>query len=265
LRIYETFGAKVHPDVLLVGLFLGNDFSDAAMFDRWLKSGASSFLRWKIRPLHFSLRHPLHGIKDLLRRYSYLYNLVHEIISAYGEGRSSERRPLVLANGHRLVLYPTYLAEAVTLSQPDREEFQLVFQAIVCLSSLAKQARTEMLVIFQPSGEETYLPLLGESVPDLGGPLRLALEKEGISCLDLTPSFRRRAMAGDQLFFAVDGHPNELGHRLIAEEILARLQADPRFSRHPSCTLDLSSTRFKDIGLGTASPLFHSRGAKITE
>jgi lysophospholipase L1-like esterase len=32
-------------------------------------------------------------------------------------------------------------------------------------------------------------------------------------------------MAGDQLYFEADGHPNRLGYRLIAEEILAYLSS----------------------------------------
>ena len=40
LRVYETFGTRLHPKVLLVGFFVRNDFSDADTFDGWLKSGA---------------------------------------------------------------------------------------------------------------------------------------------------------------------------------------------------------------------------------
>jgi hypothetical protein len=35
LRVYETFGTKLSPKVLLVGLFLGNDLTDALSFDAW--------------------------------------------------------------------------------------------------------------------------------------------------------------------------------------------------------------------------------------
>jgi lysophospholipase L1-like esterase len=37
-------------------------------------------------------------------------------------------------------------------------------------------------------------------------------------------------MAGDQLFFEVDGHPNRAGYRVIAEEVLAYLsKQNPNF------------------------------------
>ena len=38
LRVYETFGAKLSPKVLLVGLFLGNDLTDALAFDAWWRA-----------------------------------------------------------------------------------------------------------------------------------------------------------------------------------------------------------------------------------
>src|SRR5262249_52967534 len=48
LRIYETFGIKLHPKVVLVGMFVRNDFRDAELFDRWLKSGAGgNYIVWR--------------------------------------------------------------------------------------------------------------------------------------------------------------------------------------------------------------------------
>ena len=214
----------MHPRILLVGLFLGNDFHESPEFDRWVKSKAGdNYFLSQIPRLRFSPRHPLQGIKDLLSKYSYLYNLVHEIIKTHDGKHSSERRLFPLANGNRLLLFPTRLADAVTMGQPGNEEFEEVFRPINHMSAIARENGTHMLVVFQPSKEKIYLPLLGEPPSDPGGPLRIALQKEGIDCLDLTPAFRRRARAGDQLFFEADGHPNRLGYRLIAEEILSHL------------------------------------------
>jgi len=223
LRLYETFGAKMRPRVLLVGVFLGNDFHEAPGFDRWLKSKAGgNYMLSQRPPLRFSLRHPRQSIKGLLTRYSYLYNLVR-VMRTYDRNNSTERRLFPLADGHQLLLFPTRLAQAVTMGQPDHEEFEEVFRPINRMSALAREDGTHVLVVFQPSKEEIYLPLLGEPAPDAGGPLRTALQKQGIDCLDLTPAFRQRARAGDQLFFEADGHPNRLGYALIAEEILTYL------------------------------------------
>jgi lysophospholipase L1-like esterase len=223
LRLYETVGAKMRPRVLLVGLFLGNDFHEAPGFDRWVKSkSGGNYMLSQSPPLRFSLRHPRQGIKGLLTRYSYLYNLVR-VMRANGGNNSAERRAFPLANGHQLLLFPNRLAQSVTMGQPGHVEFEQVFRPISRMSAISMENGTHMLVVFQPSKEEIYLPLLGDPAPDAGGPLRTALQKQGIDCLDLTPAFRQRARAGDQLFFEADGHPNRLGYALIAEEILTYL------------------------------------------
>jgi hypothetical protein len=43
----KLFG-QLRPKVVLVGLFIGNDFWDAEMFDLWFKSGAGgSYMIWR--------------------------------------------------------------------------------------------------------------------------------------------------------------------------------------------------------------------------
>src|SRR5262245_36361571 len=48
LRVYETFGLRLHPKVLLLGFLARNDFWDDDMFDQWLKSGAAAnYMAWR--------------------------------------------------------------------------------------------------------------------------------------------------------------------------------------------------------------------------
>ena len=228
LRVYETFGAKLHPKLLLVGLFLRNDFWDADMFDRWLRSGArGNYLVWR----DFGRPQSVRGIKSTLRwkgylllRRSYLYNLLHEVWKDVKRQRLSEPKIFQFAEGTRLQLLPSDLASETVGAQPDRPEFQFVLQALQRIHSIATENGTHPLMVLQPSKEEVYLPLLGEAPPDPGGPLRQALDELGIEYLDLTAAFRRRAAAGEQLFFEVDGHPNARGYALIAELVLSHLK-----------------------------------------
>jgi lysophospholipase L1-like esterase len=238
LRVYETFGQKLHPQVLLVGIFVGNDFWDADAFDRWLQSGASvNYIVWRDfgrpRRVSFSLRQPVDSIIGTLRwksflfaRKSYLFNL---LLHVRGEARRwlrAEPKILQLADGNQLQLLPSDFTNKTIGAQPDRREFQLVLEALHRIQLLAKEQNTQVLIVFQPSKEEVYLPLLGETPPDPGGPLRGAFEKLGIAHLDLTPAFRLRAAAGEQLFFEADGHPNAVGYALIAEGVLSYLKAN---------------------------------------
>jgi lysophospholipase L1-like esterase len=246
LRVYETFGQKLHPQVLLVGLFVGNDFWDADAFDRWLQSGASvNYMVWRDfgmpRRVGFSLREPVDSIMGTLRWKSFLFArksaLFNLLLHVRGEARRwlrSEPKIFQLANGKQLQLLPSDFRSKTMGAQPDRREFQLVLEALHRIQLLAEEQNTQVLMVFQPSKEEVYLPLLDKTTPDPSGPLRNAFERLGIAYLDLTPAFRQRAAAGEQLFFEVDGHPNAVGYALIAEAVLSYLKDNStRWSSKP--------------------------------
>jgi hypothetical protein len=223
-RVYETFGMQRRPRVLLVGLLAANDFWDSAMFDRWLKLGAKgNFMMWRGYDRYvMTLQNPTEGLKNLGRKYSYLYNLVQE---AYKIWRWGGPAILSFADGSQLQLSPSHVREAAIKAQPQQHEFDLVFEALTRLHSTATAHGTHVLVVFQPSKEEVYLPLLGEPTPDLGASLRRALDERGINTLDLTSAFRRCAQAGKRLFFEADGHPNQQGYKLIAQEVLQHFKS----------------------------------------
>ena len=70
-----------------------------------------------------------------------------------------------------------------------------------------------------------YLPLLREPFPGLTEPLGSVLTNdEGMAVIDLSEPLRKRAARGEQLFFEVDGHPNALGNRVIAEVVIQYLR-----------------------------------------
>jgi lysophospholipase L1-like esterase len=221
-RVYEVFGKPLQPKVALVGMLLANDFWDAMIFDRWLASKApGNYLTWR-KEGRFRLGQGDHNtaIKAVLREHSYVYNLVHNVYKTWRLGRVTT---LKLAEEGRLQLVPSLLGSSTARGQPDRPEFQLVLKALVGLHALASQQGARVLVVFQPSKEQVYLPLLGELAPDPSAPLRAALHATGIDYLDLTAAFRQHARAGKRLFFEGDGHPNKQGYQLIAQEVLGHL------------------------------------------
>jgi hypothetical protein len=85
-----------------------------------------------------------------------------------------------------LHLFPDQLEAASVKAQPDQPAFHLLLQALQRLQALAQEQGAYVLVVFQPSKEETYLPLLGAAVPDLQHALQAALAQHGIAMLDLT-------------------------------------------------------------------------------
>jgi lysophospholipase L1-like esterase len=218
VRVYETFGRSLRPKLVVVGLYVGNDFSDAELFHRWVRAGApGNYLVWR----SFDRDGAVEGF---LRRHSYLAHLLLRARAVYQSWMISEPRLLVLGPNVRVQLQPSLITRLTRSAAPDRPAFPLVVQALTRLQALAMAQGTQVLVVFQPTKEQVYLPLLGEAVRDPSAPLRAVLEAQGLPCFDLYPAFRRHAEAREQLFFEADSHPNQQGYRLIAQEVLAHLR-----------------------------------------
>jgi hypothetical protein len=215
LHVYETFESTLRPRTVLVGLSLANDFEDAEPFDRWWRTGGRENYRiWKaFEPMR--LEHPLNLFHTLLSRHSYLLH----ILWSHRE-RVTYFRCL---DGVWLHLFPDQLEAASAKAQPDQPAFHLLLHALQPLQALAQEQGAYVLVVFQPSKEETYLPLLGDAVPDLQRALQDALAQHGNAMLDLTPVFRHQAAIGARLFHTVADYPNARGHLLIARSVLRHL------------------------------------------
>jgi lysophospholipase L1-like esterase len=234
LRVYETFGVKLHPKLLLVGVYAHNDFWDAGMFHLWLTAGVGdNYMAWRNfgRPLRFtfSLRDPMGTAEGVFRtrvypliRSSHLYNLLRAIRGGSG-AEVVATKTLTFADGSRLRLDPNDFRYLTDGAQPDDHEFRLVLDGLRKIHSMAATQGTRVLLVLLPGKEEIYLPLAGEDAADPAGPLRQALDNEGIEYLDLAPVFRARAEAGQRLFFEVDSHPNEVGYALIGESVASHI------------------------------------------
>jgi GDSL-like Lipase/Acylhydrolase family len=223
LRVYETFGVPLEPKILLIGFFLANDFWDAEKFDTWLKSGGDgNYMVW--RDFHGDT-----GDRTVLRdalRSTHLYTWARFVREVYRNWRAGEPKDLQLADGSHVKLRPDHLARMTAYIEVGNPIFERSLAALERINAIATSHGTHVIVVLQPSKEETYLPLLDGTPADPGGPLRAALQARGIEYLDLLPLFREHAAAGAKLFYEFDGHPNAEGYRLTAEGILAHLESN---------------------------------------
>ena len=180
LRVYETFGTRLYPKVLLVGFFARNDFWDADMFDRWLESGAgTNYLVWRDfgqpESTSLSLEQPIGNLISsllwrchLLASKSHLYNLLR-YAPRHLKRQASVRDKNLRSSGWNSVrafvgkFSPRETKEARSSGY---RPFDITVEALQRLHSIAKANGTNVLVVLQPSKEEVYLPLLGEPAPD---------------------------------------------------------------------------------------------------
>jgi lysophospholipase L1-like esterase len=225
LRVYETFGQKLQPRLLVVGFFARNDFWDAALFDGWLTSdGGCNFLVWRAYGQPEDCGNSWWWKTVLLANRSYLQNLLQLARSSMRNWFESESKSFQFGDGSRVELDVRDFESKTTGAVPGRKEFRIVVEALQDLHFIGERDGTKMLVVLQPSKEEVYLPRLGETVADPSFHLREEFRQAGIDYLDLTAVFREHAAGGEKLFFEVDGHPNAAGYALIADAVLAHIK-----------------------------------------
>lgn len=211
-RIFEKFGTALRPKLVIFGLFPGNDVYDTRTFDRWLtEGGPGNYVEWrKYGDGHSSWR-------DALRRRSYLYVLVGELVK--NRDIIFAGRTIDLESEGRLRLTPSLVAKNAALVSPDNPHFRSAVAAILRTRELARSNGADFVVLLYPTKEEVYLPVLGEPAPDAISPFVTALEQNGVEYIDLRPTMRAHARAGERLYFEIDGHANRKGYRVIADTV----------------------------------------------
>lgn len=236
-RVFETFGAQLRARVILIGFFARNDFKDAAMFEGWLRSGAGgNYLIWRNagRPAQAGLgfRQPLRQVvKAAVWRAGVIASTTHVgtvMRELTGQSRAWSQvgvEVYTVPDGTQIELQPDSFVEATRAARPGHRVFERVLAVLQRTHSLARENRGSAVVIFVPSKEEVYLPLLRRSLLEPAVPLRAALDELGIPTLDLLDAFRRRAASGEVLFNERDSQlPNARGQALIAELVLSHLR-----------------------------------------
>jgi lysophospholipase L1-like esterase len=232
LRVFETFGTRLRPKLLLVGVFPQNDFWDADVFDRWLASGAGgNYMVWRDfgrpEPVKFSVRDLRGSLERLVNATLYrtlrTYMLLRALRGGVEGPAPAPPRIYRFPDGSQLQLRESDYLFMSAAARPNRREFRLVLRALRQIHELATREGTHTLMVLQPGKEQVYLPLIGETRGDPTTALREAFDRLGIEYLDLAPAFRARAAAGERLFFEVDGHPNQAGYALTAQHVQAHL------------------------------------------
>lgn len=210
VRYFERFGLGLQPKVLIFGIFAGNDIVDANTFDRWITAGSpGNYDVWRF----FEGRVPKRDAG--FPRNSYLLLFLKSARKSLGQQYSA--KTVRSADGEKLQLAPAILQRALEYNDPMNWGFKSVVQAVLAARNLTRDSGSELLVVLFPTKEGIYLPLHDVPFPTLVRPLKDVLEDEGITCIDLSERFRELAAQGKKLYFEIDGHPNELGNRVVAD------------------------------------------------
>jgi len=145
----------------------------------------------------------------------------------------------------RSILTPSYRGLVVDDRDPRiRLGVEVVKSALKSMADRSREADIEFLVALLPTKEAVFWPHTDQTHQTLADlvanetRLKIELTRDltsyGVDVVDVTEPLRE---AGSQPYFeSQDGHPNALGHRLIAAVIRGHLAGEPRTSPNPGET-----------------------------
>lgn len=218
----EYRGAKLEPDVVLVGVFLGNDLLDVTAKHRQIDVTVDAVANGSLAS---RARHALY-------RRSHLVRLIKRAM------------PPVLANKlrawaglpepwNRVYLRDMLETHAVELGDLTREGHDASRLAMDRLTALAERYDFRLLIALLPGPLKADDDLWEQAMQDLGAKsteyerdlparfFRQLAESVDLPVTDLTPTFRSAVAQrdGEAFFFRFDPHWTIAGHRLAAEAL----------------------------------------------
>ncbi|MEY2572762.1 MAG: hypothetical protein QOJ87_975 [Verrucomicrobiota bacterium] len=265
LYVLQDFAIGHQPRDVVLGYFAGNDLFDAERFDRWEHGGdkpGEELSGWRLR--------------KSFRRYETLFltTLVRVTLPAAARTTTPAPAPATMTGTGfdrgawqietapgatmRFAFMPPYLQKLVaSRTEIERSRgWQLVRDTFVRMKETCAQHGARLTIVFIPSKDEVYWPLVERSLGQKElqrsldfisaynhMPIRAAdiranrlvqndlvsefCANAGISFLDLTPALEQAAASGRPVYFADDAHWNAAGHQLAAEELAKFLAQHP--------------------------------------
>lgn len=261
--LLKDLAVRYRPDVVLMVVYLRNDFDDNQGTMDWIKG----YARPKAR---------IASGGELIIE-SAPSSSPERPESAGDWGKDEEDEPLTLGNAHtRLLLYhfvrdrlfyrfnvflmPEIRMCAKSASPETTASYSLMEKIIGEFAGFCRMNGIEPVVVVAPTIVQVYDDLywarmvrkyrLPEKEYDLFKPNRFILDacrRRGVHSLDLTPALRRHAQAGERIYYPHNQHWNRAGNRIVAEAICGYLSEsgllDSRNPGSPGSDHDISLRR----------------------
>ncbi len=242
LRLWQLEGARLAPDLVVLGFFVGNDFFDelgdargpAGFKRRLLAASYTLRLARNLRRLSRGSDQGLAAARDdstRIRGEKGGYELA-ELSRGFDESRPSfsaeaysaiEAERMSLCARRNLELFETQLAKVTErLARLHREVAAAGSELVVMIIPDEYQADSQVLAA--AGGNEADFDL---ELPQRR--LKAFFEEHGIRYLDVLPAFRERG-SQERLYLPRDSHWNRAGNRLAAQLLLGHLNP-PTFLR----------------------------------
>lgn len=227
----KEFGLELDPDLIVVGLFVGNDLDHWLVGENdWLAVDEAG-LPTRIGAKYAKVDADGYNVSKLTRlRYRFPVLRDSHVVQAIVSGLVAMRREQPRHFNHWM-----YRRKYLERTEQAIDKVQ---KLLLAMTELARNHGSAILVVLMPAREQLYpeeFPL--EQFPfmndyELDKPQRLMsrfFEEHGIAYLDLLPDFQERAL--ERLYFELDTHwtirGTELAARLVADHLMT---TSPLFS-----------------------------------
>lgn len=261
LHLSQHQALELKPEVIVVGVYMGNDLMDAyyvardlAHWHTWRQSTAASAGADAVEPEAPAERGKRFGaLRDWLSRHSVLYAVLRGTVFQRWAARERDRqvaesppnlrwawsdpvRPDV-----RTVFTPHLRLAAQDLRQAaPAEGLRIGQRALLALNEAMRQAGVKVLVAFIPTKERAYcaylkahsataMPpehsLLCDREAEAQSAWQRHLQEQGVATLNLLPALEAQIAGHQQLYLTdADGHPQAAGYSVIARAVATALR-----------------------------------------
>ncbi|MBC7955459.1 MAG: SGNH/GDSL hydrolase family protein [Cytophagales bacterium] len=263
LQLASTQAKQFKPRQLIVGFYFGNDFIDAYMAPQSLahwQSWRESVAAPNTAPTQTAGAKPAPqrrgaALRNWLSRHSVLYGMLRTTVLEPFAAAEQKNVASQMSPDERLSWSDPAAPEVKTVftaqqrgsaqdtSQSNvREGMQITKRAFAAIKDEADKQGVGLLVVLIPTRERVYCPYLkatGTTLPHAymklcqvedanKAELIQALNAKAIAYVDPTAAMEAKVEQHVQIYPPTsDGHPTALGHRAIAEAVLAALKKLP--------------------------------------
>jgi hypothetical protein len=246
LYLMRTKAVQLHPKIVIVGFYFGNDFFDVYNEVRFNKNWSAVYGKlgdYSDKPPGFGLPSSgkfLGGLRDWLSKHSVLYALVTRA-SLFDFVR---RREIAAGNDANIITYHDYKHNEIfnlnntvrflDMADPRiKSAMEITKQVMLDMNRLAEKEKFRLIVALIPTKERVYGKILDHAgyfakYPQLAymvhqedlarDEIARFLHEANIEIVDLFPELESEINNHDA-YSLTDPHPNKDGYHVIAETI----------------------------------------------